>query len=48
MGVPRPAYDGEGYASLSLEASQDWHDALEAMLDEESMPEGVNLDLGEE
>jgi hypothetical protein len=42
-GVPRPAYDGEGYASPSLEASQDWHDALEAMLDEEYVPEGVNL-----
>jgi hypothetical protein len=43
MGVPRPAYDGEGYASPSLEAYQDWHDALEAMLDEEYIPEEVNL-----
>jgi hypothetical protein len=48
MGVPRPAYDGEGYASPSLEASQDWHDALEVMPDEESMPEGARIDPREE
>jgi hypothetical protein len=47
-GVPRPAYDGEGYACPSLEASQDWHDALEAMLDEEYVPEEVNIGPGEE
>jgi hypothetical protein len=47
-GVPRPAYNDGGCASPSLEASQDWHDALEAMPDEEYMPEGVNLDLREE
>jgi hypothetical protein len=47
-GVPRPAYDGEGYASPSLEASQDWHDALEAMLDEEYVPEGINPGPGGE
>jgi hypothetical protein len=48
MGVPRPTYDGGGYASLSLEASQDWHTALELMPDEESMPEVANLGLVEE
>jgi hypothetical protein len=42
-GVPRPAYDGGGYASPSLEASQDWHKVLESMLDEEYVLEGVNL-----
>jgi hypothetical protein len=47
-GVPRPAYGGEGYASPSLEASQDWHDALEMMLDEEYVPEGVNIGPVEE
>jgi hypothetical protein len=41
--VPRPAYDDGGCAGPSLEASQDWHDALEAILDEEYVPEGVNL-----
>jgi hypothetical protein len=46
-GVPRPAYDDGGCASPSLEASQDWHDALEAMLDEEYALEGVNPGLGE-
>jgi hypothetical protein len=46
-GVPRPAYDGGGYASPSLEASQDWHKALESMPNDENSPEGVNLDLRE-
>jgi hypothetical protein len=48
MGVPRPAYSGGECASPSLEASQDWHDALEAMLDEEYVPEGVNIGPVEE
>jgi hypothetical protein len=48
MGVPRPAYDGGECASPSLEASQDWHKVLEAMLDEEYVPEGVNPGPGEE
>jgi hypothetical protein len=48
MGIPRPAYSGGECASLSLEASQDWHDALEAMLDEEYVPEGVNIGPVEE
>jgi hypothetical protein len=47
-GVPRLVYDGEGYASPSLEASQDCHDALESMLDEEYVPEGVNIGPVEE
>jgi hypothetical protein len=38
-GVPRPAYDGGGGASPSLEASQDWHKMLEPMLGEEYIPE---------
>jgi hypothetical protein len=42
-GVPRPAYDGGGYASPSLEASQDWHKTLESMLNEEYAPEVVNI-----
>jgi hypothetical protein len=46
-GVPRLAYDDGGCASLSLEASQDWHKALEAMPDEEYVPDKVNLGLGE-
>jgi hypothetical protein len=33
-GVPRPAYNDEGCASPSLEASQDWHKAMESMPDE--------------
>jgi hypothetical protein len=33
-GVPRPAYDDGGCASLSLVASQDWHTMLEMMPDE--------------
>jgi hypothetical protein len=40
--VPRPAYNDGGCASLSLEASQDWHKALESMSDEENNSEGVN------
>jgi hypothetical protein len=44
-GIPRPAYEDGGCASPSLEASQDWHDALEAMLDEEYVPERVNPSL---
>jgi hypothetical protein len=43
MGIPRPAYGGGECASPSLEASQDWHKVLEAMLDEEYIPEGINL-----
>jgi hypothetical protein len=43
MGVPRPAYGGGECASPSLEASQDWHDVLELMLDEEHIPEGLNI-----
>jgi hypothetical protein len=43
MGVPRPAYGGGECASPSLEASQDWHKVLEAMLDDEYAPEGINL-----
>jgi hypothetical protein len=42
-GVPRPAYDGGECASPSLEASQDWHEVLGTMLDEEYIPEEVNL-----
>jgi hypothetical protein len=42
-GVPRPAYDGGEYASPSLEASQDWHQAVESMPDEGSVPEKINL-----
>jgi hypothetical protein len=42
-GVPRPAYNNGGCASLSLEASQDWHQAMESMPDEENIPEEVNL-----
>jgi hypothetical protein len=42
-GVPRPAYDDGGCASLILEASQDWHKVLEAMPDEEYVPDKVNL-----
>jgi hypothetical protein len=48
MGVPRPAYGGGEYASPSLEASQDWHRVLEAKLDEEYVPEGVNIGPVEE
>jgi hypothetical protein len=42
-GIPRPAYDDGGCASLSLEASQDWHKALDAKPDEEYVPDKVNL-----
>jgi hypothetical protein len=42
-GIPRQAYNDGGCASPSLEASQDWHKALESMPDEEYVPEGVNL-----
>jgi hypothetical protein len=42
-GIPRPAYDDGGCASLSLEASQDWHKVLESMSDEEYVPNKVNL-----
>jgi hypothetical protein len=42
-GVPRPAYNDGGCASLSLEASQDWHKALEAKPDKEYVPDKVNL-----
>jgi hypothetical protein len=42
-GVPRPAYDDGRYASLSLKASQDWHEALELMLNEEYVLEVVNI-----
>jgi hypothetical protein len=45
-GVPRPAYDDGGYASPSLEVSQDWHKALELIPDEKYIPEVVNLGLG--
>jgi hypothetical protein len=48
MGVPRPAYGGGEYASPSLEASKDWHRVLEAKLDEEYVPEGVNIGPVEE
>jgi hypothetical protein len=41
-GVPRPSYNDGGCASPSLEASQDWHKALESMPDEKNDPEGVN------
>jgi hypothetical protein len=41
-GIPRPAYNDGGCASLSLEASQDWHKTLESMPDKENNPEGVN------
>jgi hypothetical protein len=47
-GIPRPAYDDGGCASPSLEASQDWHDALELMLNEEYALEVVNLGPREE
>jgi hypothetical protein len=47
-GVPRPAYNDEGCASPSLKASQDWHKALESMINEEYAPEVVNLVPGEE
>jgi hypothetical protein len=46
-GVLRPAYDDGGCASPSLEASQDWHKALESMLNEEYAPEVVNIGPGE-
>jgi hypothetical protein len=46
-GVPRPAYDDGGYASPSLEASRDWHKALELMLDEKYILKVVNLSPGE-
>jgi hypothetical protein len=46
-GIPRPTYDNGGYASPILEASQDWHKALELMLDEKYVTEVVNLDPGE-
>jgi hypothetical protein len=42
-GVPRPAYNDGGCASLSQRASQDWHTTMESMLDEGNAPEGVNL-----
>jgi hypothetical protein len=42
-GVPRPAYDDGGCASPSLEASQDWHKALESMPDEYYVSEEINL-----
>jgi hypothetical protein len=45
-GVPRPAYNEEGCASLSQRASQDWHKALESMPDKEYVPEEVNLGPG--
>jgi hypothetical protein len=45
-GVPRPAYNNGGCASPSLEASQDWHNALELMLDEEYVSEVVNIGPG--
>jgi hypothetical protein len=44
-GIPRPAYDDGGCASPSLEASQDWHDALEAIPDKYYMLEEANLGL---
>jgi hypothetical protein len=43
MGVPRPAYGGGECAGPSLEAFQNWHKVLEAKLDEEYVPEGINL-----
>jgi hypothetical protein len=43
MGIPRPAYNEGGCASLSPEASQHWHKALEPMPNDENDPEGVNL-----
>jgi hypothetical protein len=42
-GIPRPAYDDGGCVSLSLEASQDWHKALEAKPNKEYVPDKVNL-----
>jgi hypothetical protein len=42
-GVPRPAYGDGECASPSLEASQDWHKAVELMPNEEYVPERVNL-----
>jgi hypothetical protein len=41
--VPRPAYNDGGCASPSLEASQDWHKAMESMPDEGNVPEEANL-----
>jgi hypothetical protein len=46
-GVPRPAYDDGGCASSSLEAFQNWHEAMESMPNDENDPEGVNLSPGE-
>jgi hypothetical protein len=42
-GVPRPAYGDGGCASPSLEASQDWHNELESMLNEKYVPKVVNI-----
>jgi hypothetical protein len=42
-GVPRPVYGDGGCASTSREASKDWHNALESMLNEEYVPEVVNI-----
>jgi hypothetical protein len=47
-GIPRPAYnDDGGCASSSLEASQNWHKAMESMPNDENDLEGVNLGPGE-
>jgi hypothetical protein len=42
-GVPRPAYNDGGCASLSQRASQDWHKTLESMPDEGYALEEANI-----
>jgi hypothetical protein len=43
QGAFQDQHNDGGCASLSLEASQDWHKAMESMRDEENVLEGVNL-----
>jgi hypothetical protein len=43
QGASQDQHNDGGYASLILEASQDWHKAMESMPDEENVLEGVNL-----
>jgi hypothetical protein len=43
QGASQDQHNDGGCANLSLEASQDWHKAMEAMPDEENSPKGVNL-----
>jgi hypothetical protein len=43
QGASQDQHNNGGCASLILEASQDWHKAMELMPDEENVPEEVNL-----